>query len=82
MGGSLPWQEKIVTGVAGFTFEARAASWRQNAAYGLNGHRADFVIALSVITCKRAVLKSRRFTALFSCTPGPDVLLCLDPGTF
>ena len=41
--------------------------------YGLNGRRALFVIALSVATCERGTLKSRRFAALFSWTPSPEV---------
>ena len=51
----------------------RSASWRKSAVNGLNGRRAFFVIALSVATCERGTLKSRRFTALFSWTPSPEV---------
>jgi hypothetical protein len=39
---------------------------RKSAVYGLNGHRADFVIALSLGAYEHAIYKSRSFTALFS----------------
>jgi hypothetical protein len=39
---------------------------RKSAVYGLNGHRAHFVIALSLGTYGHGIQKSRTFTALFS----------------
>ena len=47
--------------------------------YGLNGHRAFFVIALSVAICEHGTLESRRFTALFSWTPELSVGDRVDP---
>jgi hypothetical protein len=41
---------------------------RKSAVYGLNGRRAHFVIALSLVTYEHAIYKSRSFTALFSRT--------------
>ena len=43
----------------------RSASKRKSTVCGLNGQRAHFVIALSLVTYEQAVSKSRSFTALF-----------------
>jgi hypothetical protein len=39
--------------------------------YGLNGHRSNFVIALSLGAYEHTIYKSRSFTALFSSTSAP-----------
>jgi hypothetical protein len=44
------------------------------AAYGLNGQRANLVIALFIVTYGDTILKSRSFTALFSRTRAPRFL--------
>jgi hypothetical protein len=41
--------------VSDLVLNPRSASWRKSTVYGLNGHRAHFVIALSVATCKHAI---------------------------
>src|SRR5215469_12823981 len=42
---------------------------RKSTVYGLNGRRAHFVMALSLVTYEHAIQKSRSFNALFSRTP-------------
>jgi hypothetical protein len=54
-----------------------SASKRKSAVYGLNGHRANFVIALSLGAYEHAIWKSRSFTALFSWT---SALRFIKPG--
>jgi hypothetical protein len=66
-----PNRPRAASPVKGTTSEATI--YRSRAAYGLNGHRANFVIALCVASCEYALRKSRRFTALFSWTSAPDV---------
>ena len=60
-------------GVARSVAESRDRVLDVERCYGLNGHRAYFVMALSLVTYEHAISKSRRFTALFSWTPGPKV---------
>jgi hypothetical protein len=40
---------------AGSTFTPTDGLWQKSTVYGLNGHRAIFVIALCVITCEHAI---------------------------
>jgi len=47
-------------------------SKRKSTVYGLNGHRAYFLIHLSVGTCGHVIWKSRRFTALFLVDPDSE----------
>jgi hypothetical protein len=52
-------------------FEPTVGLLRQEYRLRLNGHRAHFVIALSLGAYEHAILKSRSFTALFSWTSAP-----------
>jgi len=55
-------------------FQPTGGLQHKSTVYGLNGHRAHVVIALSIGAYQHAIQKSRSFTALFSWTPGQEVL--------
>jgi hypothetical protein len=63
---SLPGHSRNFLVDARCRFEPTGGVQRKSTVYGLNGHRANFVIALSLGAYEHAIQKSRSFTALFS----------------
>jgi integrase len=47
-------------------FEPTGGLWRKSTVYGLNGHRAYYIISLFKVTYKSTIQISRNFNALFT----------------
>src|SRR5271166_6502422 len=66
--GSLKNHSFSLSGLRQIHVEPTVGLCRKSAVYGLNGHRSNFVKALSLGAYEHAIWKSRSFTALFSWT--------------